>query len=209
MSSQLEAVRWFRKVPIFRSLSDEEMYEIIRICHVHMFSAGHTLFRQHEYGESAFIIESGHVEITVENQEQSEVIATLGPSEVFGELSLIEPGTRSATAVVSEPVVLYELRGPEFQKLRDAPNPAAYKVIRALSRVVCQRLRGVNERIEAHLNEEPVGRPAASTGPNRVAGAPLVSSEPLAPPAGLSEESHELTSMARNLFARLFRGGGA
>jgi CRP-like cAMP-binding protein len=93
------------------------MYEIIRLCHVHMFAPGHVLFRQREHGESAFIIESGQIEITVESEGLREVIATLGPSEVLGELSLIDPGARSATAVVVEAVVLYELRGPEFQKL--------------------------------------------------------------------------------------------
>ena len=209
MSSQLEAVRSFRKVPIFRSLSDDEMYEIVRICHVHMFSPGHTLFRQHEHGASAFIIESGQVEISVENHDRREVIATLGPSDVFGELSLIEPGTRSATAVVSQSVVIYELRGAEFQKLRDALNPAAYKVIRALSRIVCQRLRGVNERIEAHLLEASGGSRAAVSGPSRVAGSPLASSQPPAPPGEVADEAHDMSSMARNLFGRLFRGGGA
>jgi CRP/FNR family cyclic AMP-dependent transcriptional regulator len=208
MSSQLEAVRSFRKVPIFRALTDDEMYEIIRLCHVHMFAAGHVLFRQREHGESAFIIESGQIEIVVESEGLREVIATLGPSEVLGELSLIDPGARSATAVVVEAVVLYELRGPEFQKLRDALNPAAYKVLRALSRVVCQRLRGVNEHIEAHLNELVTGRPRAISGSPRVAGAPLESTGDVKPAHETVEESDDLASMARHLFTRLFRGGG-
>lgn len=209
MSSQLEAVRSFRKVPIFRALSDDEMYEIIRLCHVHRFAPGHVLFRQREHGESAFIIESGQIEITVESEGQREVIATLGPSEVLGELSLIEPGVRSATAIVSEAVVVYELRGAEFQKLRDALNPAAYKVLRALSRIVCQRLRGVNERIEAHLHELGTGRPRAITGSPKIVGAPPESAGEVKPERETVQASDDLAAMARHLFSRLFRGGGS
>jgi CRP/FNR family transcriptional regulator, cyclic AMP receptor protein len=209
MSSQLEAVRSFRKVPIFRALSDDEMYEIIRTCHVHMHPKDHVVFRQGEHGDSALIIESGHIEILVENEGRREVIATLGPSEVLGELSLIDPGPRSATAIVSEPVVVYELRSAEFQKLRDGLNPAAYKVIRALSRIVCQRLRAVNDRIEAHLNEGPPRRKQASTGHARIAGASIASAEHPAVATSTPSEPEDLTTMARNLFARLFRGGAS
>jgi len=209
MGTQLDAVRSFRKVPIFRTLSDDEMYEIIRLCHVHMFAPGHTLFRQRDHGESAFIIESGQIEIAVENDGVHEVIATLGPSDVLGELSLIEPGARSATAVVTEAAVLYELRGVEFQKLRDALNPAAYKVIRSLSRIVCQRLRGVNERIESHLTDLVTGHHRAITGSPPAVGAPPESTGDMQPAVGTVAENDDLAAMARNLFSRLFRGGGS
>lgn len=151
-STQLAAVRVFRNLPLFAGLTDTETYDILRICGMETWAPGEVLFRQGDPGHSAVLIESGKIEILLETAAgRREVVARLGPGSVVGELGLIDPAPRSATAVAVEETSAYVLTGPRFDTLRRELNPAAFKVIRSLTRTVCERLRAVNQRIEAEL----------------------------------------------------------
>lgn len=61
------------------------------------YRTGDTILSQGEDGETAFLISSGLVEVTIGHGAGAKVVGTLGPGEVFGEMALIEPGPRSAT----------------------------------------------------------------------------------------------------------------
>ena len=61
------------------------------------FRAGDRIISEGEDGNTAFLIVSGTVEVSVGQETKAKTVATLGAGEVFGELCLIEPGPRSAT----------------------------------------------------------------------------------------------------------------
>src|SRR5215468_5588343 len=61
------------------------------------FRAGDIILSQGEDGDTAFLIVSGSVEVSVGQAPNIKTVGTLGPGEVFGEMCLIEPGPRSAT----------------------------------------------------------------------------------------------------------------
>ncbi len=102
MSFQLEAVRSLNRLPIFAGMSDEETYEIIRISRIHRVATGETLFVQGDIGRSLFILESGKLAIELEKDDGTrELVAEFGPGDAIGELALIDPEPRSATATTS------------------------------------------------------------------------------------------------------------
>lgn len=61
------------------------------------FRAGDTILTEGEEGDTAFLISSGQVEVSIGAGAAARTVGTLGAGEVFGEISLIEPGPRSAT----------------------------------------------------------------------------------------------------------------
>ena len=61
------------------------------------FRAGDTIISEGEDGNSAFVIVSGSVQVSVGRGAKARTVATLGAGEVFGEMCLIEPSPRSAT----------------------------------------------------------------------------------------------------------------
>ena len=67
------------------------------------FKAGDAILIEGAEGNSAYLIVSGSVEVTVRHGSSPRILATLNAGEVFGEMSLIEPGPRSATARQAEP----------------------------------------------------------------------------------------------------------
>lgn len=61
------------------------------------FRAGDTIITEGEDGNTAFLIVSGSVQVSIGPEERAKIVGMLGAGDVFGEMSLIEPGPRSAT----------------------------------------------------------------------------------------------------------------
>src|SRR6187551_3443895 len=59
--------------------------------------AGDTIISEGDDGNTAFLIVSGSVQVSVGKEPKAKLVATLTAGDVFGEMSLIEAGPRSAT----------------------------------------------------------------------------------------------------------------
>lgn len=71
-------------------MGDTQM-EIVR------FNAGDTILSEGEDGNTAFLIVDGSVEVIVGKGTKAKSVGTLNAGDVFGEMSILEPGPRSAT----------------------------------------------------------------------------------------------------------------
>ncbi|GAB7145781.1 Crp/Fnr family transcriptional regulator [Mycobacterium riyadhense] len=102
------------------------------------FPSGHTIFAQGEPGERLYIIISGKVKIGNRSPNGREaLLAILGPSDMFGELSVFDPGPRTSSATT-----LTEVRaacmGRDVLRTWIADCPA---IAEQLLRVLAHRLR--------------------------------------------------------------------
>ena len=61
------------------------------------FNAGDTILTEREDGQTAFLILEGSVEVSIGEGKNAKTITELKQGDVFGEMSLLEPGPRSAT----------------------------------------------------------------------------------------------------------------
>jgi CRP-like cAMP-binding protein len=61
------------------------------------FTAGDTILSEGEAGDTAFLIVTGSVEVSIGEGAKAKSVGTLDAGDVFGEMSLIDPGPRSAT----------------------------------------------------------------------------------------------------------------
>ena len=65
------------------------------------FKAGDTIISEGDEGDTAFFIVSGAVDVVVGRGANARTVGRLETGEVFGEMSLIEPGPRSATVTAA------------------------------------------------------------------------------------------------------------
>jgi CRP-like cAMP-binding protein len=153
------------RIPLFATLTSEDLPDILRALRPRNMRAGETIFRQDDAGEAAYVVETGTVEIRLGGTGEL-VVARMGPGEVFGELALIDGAPRSAAAVCLEPGTLYRLDKTEFDFLRRNLRPAAYKVLRVLAVTVSERVRETNDHIARALvpDAPAAGAPAAAPG---------------------------------------------
>ena len=94
------------------------------------------LTRQGATGGIAFVIASGRAEVTRDGRR----LATLGPGDVVGELSLIDGEPRSATVTATSDLEVLELDRRDLVKLLRKAQPVVRKLLESLA----QRLRDVD-----------------------------------------------------------------
>ena len=61
------------------------------------FKAGDTIIAEGDDGDTAFLIVTGSVDVSIGQGKKARTLGVLNAGEVFGEMCLIEPGPRSAT----------------------------------------------------------------------------------------------------------------
>jgi CRP-like cAMP-binding protein len=104
------------------------------------FKTGEVIIRQGDEGDTAFFIVLGSVEIFVGARR----VGALGTGEVFGEMSLIEPGPRSATVKAATDVECLRATYEEFiSEIEDYPERAV-----GFMKTLVRRLRQMNEILE-------------------------------------------------------------
>jgi CRP-like cAMP-binding protein len=134
------------------------------------FSAGERIVRENDHGETAFIIESGKVEVSREIGSVAMRVAALGAGEVFGEMSLVDDSPRSFTVTAVEETLVREIHREEIlAAMKEDPGA----VILFLKNIF-ERLREANLRLaqlEVPLPPPHAGpaeaRPGASAAPPR------------------------------------------
>jgi CRP-like cAMP-binding protein len=102
------------------------------------FSAGQVIFTAGEVGEVMYVVKDGEVNIMVHDQ----VIETVGPGGIVGEMALIDTQARSATVMAKTDCQLVSIDEKRFAFLvQQTPYFSLY-----VMRVLAERLRRMNVR---------------------------------------------------------------
>ncbi|MGO9610896.1 MAG: Crp/Fnr family transcriptional regulator [Verrucomicrobiia bacterium] len=109
------------------------------------FKAGDTIIAQGDGGDTAFLIVTGSVEVSIGRGKKARTLGVLDAGEVFGEMCLIEPGPRSATVKAATDVECLATSYEEFIKvIQDQPERSAI-----FMKALVKRLRRMNELMES------------------------------------------------------------
>jgi len=120
-------------VEMLHSLSPSEVQAIIPLLKPLSVEPGTTLCEEGAPGDAMFIILSGEADI----YKGPQLMAQLGPGEMFGEMALLTGEERSASVIARTPMKLYELDKSDFDAmLTRSPHLAS-----GLSRILARRLR--------------------------------------------------------------------
>lgn len=141
--------------PFFGGLSDASLDLLVSMLVERRFDAGRTVVAEGEPGRSMFIVHSGELVVgKLGNSGRMIRMASLGPGDFFGEMTLIEMQNRSATVVAERPAVLYELTAQNLYAYYKADIHAYVMVMQNINRELCRRLRRADDRI-AELVDTP------------------------------------------------------
>jgi CRP/FNR family transcriptional regulator, cyclic AMP receptor protein len=135
-----------RNVDLFSQFSSKDLGRLGRAVVERNYKKGQTIIKEGEQAVAFFIVTSGKVEASQSaGSKQSQTLDTLGPSETFGEMALLDGGPRVATVKTLEDTTCLVLSRWDFvAELQTNPHMAV-----AMLPVLSRRLRAVEAKLAA------------------------------------------------------------
>ena len=120
------------RIPLFEDLSKKELADLARVSEDVEVPEGKVLCKEGDIGREFFVIVEGEAEVTRKGKH----VATNGPDDFFGEISLLEHGPRMATVTARTQLRFFVLTAKDFRHLLDGNRNLERKVLHALARRV-------------------------------------------------------------------------
>jgi CRP-like cAMP-binding protein len=127
MSAPIELLQ---HVPLFKGLDAKSLKNLSSEFTERKFSEGQELTAEGSGGAGFFVIESGTAKVTVDGEDRR----TLGPGDYYGEIALIDGGTRTATITASSDGVAYGLTKWQFKPLIEMNGEIAWPLLEAMAK---------------------------------------------------------------------------
>jgi CRP-like cAMP-binding protein len=98
------------------------------------FQAGEMIFSEFEPGDNFYLIQSGRVQLVKIIGDIERTLDILQPSEMFGEMAILEKSPRSATAIALDTVKVLEFNSQNFEILMLGNPQIALKLLRMFAK---------------------------------------------------------------------------
>ena len=102
-----------KTIPLFSSLSSEALETVSVFASETSVSAGKRLVHEGDYSYDLIVIEDGTADVI----KGGEVIGSLGPGDVFGEMGMLSGGKRTADVVATSPMRLITLSKWDLKRI--------------------------------------------------------------------------------------------
>jgi len=146
-----------RQAPLFAALDDEAASALLGSMTPSRLDRGNILFHEGDRGDRLYVIGEGKIKLgRTSGDGRENLVAILGPGEMFGELSLFDPGPRSTTATAIAETHLVALGNDDLQTFLTGRPEVAASMLAALAR----RLRRTNDTLADLVFTDVPGRVA-------------------------------------------------
>ena len=125
-------VETLQSVPLFADLTRHEIQQIARLFKERRFSKGETVVQEGSGGAAFFVIVSGEATVFIGGKQHT----TLKQGDYFGEIALIDEGTRMATITASSEIVCYGITYWDFRPLVEANGLIGWKLLQRMAKML-------------------------------------------------------------------------
>ncbi len=142
-------------IEFFALLQEQDRQALADVVDAISLKTGETLFQAGEPGESLFVVRSGSVELFIKDTVGQKIVLTISEAgDLFGELSLLDSGPRTATAVALSDTELLMLDRDDLLLLFQKRPDAALNMLAAMSTMTRKADELLRTRVSRNVNEE-------------------------------------------------------
>jgi len=147
-------------MPIFGGIRADTLQFLLSLCPIVSVPAKEIFFREHEQGDSMFVLEIGKAAVLKSWHGQDYLLQTLKEGDCFGEMALMDRYPRSASVHAVEDCTAIRISAANLYKVY-AQDLKQFALIQMnMGREVCRRLREADNR----LFSAKMGTPEADIG---------------------------------------------
>ena len=129
MASKKQHLETLRGVALFSGCNNKELEKVAKASDEIRMTEGTLIVDQGQTGREAFVVIEGDIEI----KRNGRKVATLGPGSVVGELSLLDHGPRTATAICATDCTLLVIDSRRFLGVIDTVPAISHKLLASLA----------------------------------------------------------------------------
>ena len=142
-------------VPFFQYLDADEREVLARHLDEVSIPAGQLVFQANDPGGTLFVIREGSVEVFIKDETgERYVLETPGPGEVFGEISFLDGGARTASVVVIEDLDALAVDRDDLSHLFRAHPEAGLDIIAAMGKRLRRSVELLRNTASRNVNTE-------------------------------------------------------
>lgn len=143
--------------PLFAALDDEATAALSASLQKRSYARGEVVFSEGDVGDNLYIVLTGKVKVSRTSADGREnVLSVMGPGDMFGELSLFDPGPRTASVIAVADTELASLAHEDLRPLLSGRAEVSVHLLQALAR----RLRRTNDQLADLVFTDVPGRVA-------------------------------------------------
>lgn len=136
-----------KRCVLFRNLSFAQLELVASAVEPMTFSVGDQVVAENSFGNTLYVLVEGKVSILKSIKDKEVLLTTLGPGDYFGEVSLLDNNPRSATVRCDGACMLLTIKKGAFDALIETDPRLGVRLLYALNRAFCQRLRTADQKI--------------------------------------------------------------
>jgi CRP/FNR family transcriptional regulator, cyclic AMP receptor protein len=103
MQDNQNIIRFLHTVPLFQGLGERQLQRLAKRFKERAYAKGEAIVNQGTMGIGLFVLESGRADVIYDAADGDRtVVNQLGPTDFFGELSLLDDAPRTASVVATE-----------------------------------------------------------------------------------------------------------
>lgn len=142
-------------ISIFEGLPEAELSALQELCITRTYPKNTVIINEGDQANAMFICTSGKVKVYVSDENGKEfVLNSMGPGEYFGELSLLDDETRSASVITTDKSTFSILYKEDFSKVVLNHPDIALVLLRNLA----SRIRKLTENVKTLALQDVYGR---------------------------------------------------
>ena len=139
-----------KEISFFSDMPDSDLKQIASITAVRRYGKADVIIEERTEAQRFCIVHQGKIEISKKFEEMEEfVLSVQSDGAFFGEMALLDEGTRSATVRALEPTTVLEISRNDFETLLYKAPVLAYRIMKELS----SRLRETGALLISYLKQ--------------------------------------------------------
>lgn len=141
-----------RRVKILACLDDAQLTRFAQFMELEAVKQWSVVVKQGDHGDTMYLILEGELRVRLQTGGRETILATLGPGDFFGDISLFDHGPRSADVVANVDSTVLKISAGGFEKLAaEAPELATPFLLSTIKTLV-SRIRADNKRLRDSVN---------------------------------------------------------
>jgi CRP/FNR family transcriptional regulator, cyclic AMP receptor protein len=143
-----------RRLAVFQHMKDEQIARLSKFARIEDIEPAGYIFREEDRSMDFYVVKSGRIEIRKDTPFGPQILGSLPPDTIFGEMNFIDRTHRSSDAMAVEPSSCYTFSFSALDQLMDEEKELAVALHWAFWRSLSEKVRDANDQLKLFFQED-------------------------------------------------------